>query len=46
LRHAGRRVGELVKLAVEEGADWKAALDALGQSAYLVARVVHALTDV
>ena len=46
LRQAGRRVGELVKLAVEEGADWKAALDALGQSAYLVARVVHALTDV
>ena len=46
LRREGRRVGELVKLAVEEGVDWKAALDALVQSAYLVTRVVHALTDV
>src|SRR5205807_9688675 len=46
LRQGGRRVGELVKFAVEEGADWKAAMDALGQSAYLVARVIHALTDV
>ena len=46
LRREGRRVGELVKLAVEEGVDWKAALDALVQSAYLVTRVVHLLTDV
>lgn len=46
LRREGRRVGELVKLAVEEGVDWKAALDALVQSAYLVTHVVHALTDV
>lgn len=46
LRSAGRRVGELVKLAVEEGVDWKAALNALVQSAYLITRVVHALTDV
>ena len=46
LRGAGRRVGELVKLAVEEGVDWKAALNALVQSAYLITRVVHALTDV
>jgi len=28
LRQGGRRVGELVKFAVEEGADWKAAMDA------------------
>lgn len=46
LRREGRRVGELVKLAVEEGVDWKAALDALVQSAYLVMYVIHALTDV
>lgn len=46
LRREGRRIGELVKLAVEEGVDWKAALDALVQSAYLVTRVVHALTAV
>jgi hypothetical protein len=46
LRSEGRRVGELVKLAVEEGVDWKAALNALVQSAYLVTHVVHALTDV
>ena len=46
LRREGRRLGELVKLAVEEGADWKAALNALVQSAYLVTCVVHALTDV
>ena len=46
LRREGRRVGELVRLAVEEGVDWKAALDALVQSAYLVTRVVHLLTDV
>jgi hypothetical protein len=46
LRTEGRRVGELVKLAVEEGVDWKAALNALVQAAYRVTRMVHALTDV
>jgi hypothetical protein len=46
LRREGRRVGELIKLAVEEGVDWKAALDALVQSAYLITHVVYALTDV
>jgi hypothetical protein len=46
MRRDGRRLGELVKLAVEEGADWRAALDALMQSAYLITRVVHGLTDV
>jgi hypothetical protein len=45
LRGDGHRLGELV-LAVKEGADWRAALDALAQSAYVVTRVVHALTDV
>lgn len=46
MRREGHRVGELVKLAVEEGADWKHALDSLVQSAYVITRVVHALTDV
>jgi hypothetical protein len=46
MRRQGHRLGELVRLAVEEGADWRAALDALVQSAYLITRVVHALTDV
>jgi hypothetical protein len=46
LRGKGHRVGELVKLAVEEGVDWKAALNALVESAYLITRVIHALTDV
>jgi hypothetical protein len=46
LRAAGHRLGEVVKLAVEEGAYWKDALDALVQSTYLVARVVHGLSDV
>jgi hypothetical protein len=46
LRSDGRRIGELVKLAVERGADWKATLDALVQAAYYVTRVLHTLTDV
>ena len=46
LRRAGHRLGEVVKLAVESGVDWKGALDALVQGAYLVSRVVHALTDI
>jgi hypothetical protein len=46
MRKRDHRLGELCKLAVEEGADWRATLDALVQSAYLVTRVMHALTDV
>jgi len=46
LRQAGRRVGELIRLAMEEGADWKPALEALVRSAYVVTRFMHALTDV
>jgi len=46
LRRDGRRVGELIRLAIEEHADWRAALDALVQSAYVVTRFMHALTDV
>jgi hypothetical protein len=43
---AGRCIGELVRLAVERGVDWKGALDALVQGAYFVSRVLHALTDI
>lgn len=46
LRRDGRRVGELIRLAIEQRADWRAALDALVQSAYVVTRFMHALTDV
>ena len=46
MRSQDRRLGELVKLAIEEAVDWRAALDALVQSAYLVTRVVQGLTDV
>jgi hypothetical protein len=46
LRAAGHRLGEVVKLAVETGVDWKGALDALVQSAYFVSHVLHGLTDV
>ena len=46
MRSTGRRLGELVQLAIEEGADWRGALDALVQSAYLVTRVIQGLTDV
>ena len=46
MRGQDRRLGELVKLAIEEAVDWRAALDALVQSAYLVTRVVQGLTDV
>lgn len=46
LRRSGRRVGELIRLAIEEHADWRASLDALVQSAYVVTRFMHALTDV
>ena len=46
LRRNGSRVGELTKLALEKGVDWKAALDALVQAAWAVTRIAHALTDV
>lgn len=46
MRASGRRLGELVKLAVENGADWKATMDALVQAAYVITRKFYALTDV
>lgn len=46
LRARGRRIGELIRLAIEEGGDWRSALHALVQSAYVVTRFMHALTDV
>ena len=46
VRSQGRRVGEVVRLAMEEGVDWKSVLDALLQAIYLVGRVVHSLTDI
>lgn len=46
MRRDGHRLGELVRLAVEERADWRATLDALVQSAYLITRSVLALSDV
>lgn len=46
LRGAGHRLGELVRLAICEDAHWRAPLDALVQSAYLVTRVFHGLSDV
>lgn len=46
LRRAGRRIGELARLAVEEGVDWKPALNALAQAAYFVTQLVQGLTDI
>ena len=46
LREGGSRVGELTRLALEKGADWREALDALVQAAWTIARLVHKLTDV
>jgi len=47
LRRQGRRIAEIVRLAVEDdGADGRAVLQAMIESAYLLARVVHSLTDV
>lgn len=46
VRSQGRRVGELVRLAMEEDVDWKSVLDALLQATYLLGHVVHSLTDV
>ena len=45
VRRQGCRIGEVTKLAVEEGADWKSVLNALMQSTYLVAHDVLTLTD-
>ncbi len=45
-RSQGRQICELVKLAMEEGVDWKSVLDALVQATYLVAHVVHCMTDI
>lgn len=45
MRNQGHSIGEVVKLAVEDGADWKAVLNALLQATYLVARSFLALTD-
>ena len=45
MRKQGQTIGEVVKLAVEEGADWKPVLNALLQSTYLVAHTFLALTD-
>jgi hypothetical protein len=45
MRDRGRSIGEVVKLAVEEGADCKPVLNALLQSAYLVAHSFLELTD-
>ncbi len=45
MRIQGHAIGEVVKLAVEEGADWKMVLNALLQATYLVAHRFLALTD-
>jgi len=46
LRTRGRRLCELVRLAVEEGVNSKAVLGALFQCAYTIGRGMHDLTDV
>jgi hypothetical protein len=46
LRRNGSRLGEVTKLAIEEGVEYKPALDALVRGAWTVTRVVHSLTDV
>lgn len=45
MRARDRRVGEVVKLALEHGAGYKA-LEVLIRSAYAVTRFMHGLTDV
>jgi len=45
VRSQSRKVGELVRLAMAQGVDWKSVLDALVQASYRAARVVHAMTD-
>jgi hypothetical protein len=44
MRSEGRRLGEVVRLAIEQGADSRFALDALVQSAYIITRVIQGLT--
>ena len=46
LRDGGSRIGEITRLALEKGTDWRQALDALVHAAWTVARVAHKLTDV
>jgi len=46
LRTRGRRLCELVRLAVEDGVNSKAVLASLFQCAYTIGRCVHGLTDV
>jgi N-acyl amino acid synthase FeeM len=46
VRGAGRRVCELTRLAVDEGAHSKSVLAALFSHAYLLGRVLHRATDV
>ena len=46
VRSQDRQVCELVKLAMEEGVDWKSVLDSLVQATYLVAHLVHCMTDI
>lgn len=46
LRRAGRKIGELVRLALEENVDWRLALESLAQSVYYVTHIVQSLTDI
>jgi N-acyl amino acid synthase FeeM len=46
LRRKGHVLGEVVKLAVEEGGNSRTALDALVRSAYVISHVVHARSHV
>jgi hypothetical protein len=46
LRRAGRRVGEIIRLAIDDDPGSKAALGVLVRGAYVVTRFIHALTDV
>ena len=46
IRAAGRRLCELTRLAVDEGADSKTVLAALFSLAFLLGRVLHRATDV
>jgi hypothetical protein len=46
LRSQGHALGEVVKLAVEEGADSRATLDALVRAAYVVSRFAYKRTHV
>lgn len=46
LRRDGHRLGEVVKLAVEEGGNSRVALDALVRAAYVVSHLVHGRSHV